>query len=80
MKEGSKQDFEFMKISRIISSITNENLPFLQNIDNDEYHSTNSNDLNNADSGIQNAVLEDTQDVEVQNSIDMRQQQNEIMC
>ena len=28
-----------MKISRILSSITNDNLPFLPNIDNDENHS-----------------------------------------
>ena len=79
MKEGTKQDFEFMKISRIISSITNENSPFLPNVNTDEYHSTNLNDINNADNGIQNAVLEDTRDVEVQNSNDLRQQQNEIM-
>ena len=42
-------------------------------------HSTNSNDINNADSSIENAVLEDTWNVEVQNSNDLRQQQYEIM-
>ena len=79
MKEATRQDSDYMKISRIISSMTNDNLPFLPKILNDENHSTNSIDIDNADSGVLNAVLDDTQDVEVESCIDMRQKQKEIM-
>ena len=36
MKEATRQDSDYMKISRIISSMTNDNLPFLPKILNDE--------------------------------------------
>ena len=68
-----------MKFSRIISSISYENLSFFKDIDNDVTDSANCNDRSNADEDIFNPVLDDIPDTKLEGCIDIRHKQNEIM-
>ena len=64
MKEATTEDGGFMKISRIISSITNENLPFVRDIDNHVTDSGNGNDISDAnDHGNDDHASDDVVDL-----------------